>query len=281
MRLRLSKIGIVTGLALLAAGPALAQQAQQAPPAQPDMYAVITYIKVTPGNEDAYRTFLTTMSKRLYTELMTANSSLVAWSAARVMYGGVDGQSPDYIAATVFAGPPPEPGADMSAVYQKAAGMTQAEYQAKLATLRTVMGSEIVRSVARAGAPGTFKEGDFRVVAASRIKPGMGDEYVNRLRTLTQPVMQELIAQGEQKSWSAWGKVFPSGNATPYDALVATTFKDLASALRGPGAVKTAAAFAKVHPAQNFATYVNNGRDYSELQKRTISQVVALVERPQ
>ena len=98
-------------------------------------------------------------------------------------------------------------------------------------------------------------------------------------QTVTQPVMAERIANGELKSWSVWARVFPSGVATSYDAFAVTYFKDLASAIKGLDATKGVQAFLKVHPGKNYATYVNNARDYSELQQRLVMQVIALVER--
>ena len=58
-----------------------------------------------------------------------------------------------------------------------------------------------------------------------------------------------------------------------------TYFKDLASAIKGLDATKGVETFLKTHPGKNYAAYVNNGRDYSELQQRFVMQVIALVER--
>jgi hypothetical protein len=73
--------------------------------------------------------------------------------------------------------------------------------------------------------------------------------------------------------------VFPVGAATSYDGFTVQYFKDLASAIKGLDATKGIQAFLKVHPGRNYATYVNNARDYSEVQQRLVMQVVALVER--
>jgi hypothetical protein len=73
--------------------------------------------------------------------------------------------------------------------------------------------------------------------------------------------------------------VFPAGAATSYDGFTVQYFKDLASAVKGLEATKGVEALLKVHPGKNYATYVNDARDYSELQQRLVMQVVALVER--
>jgi len=268
---RLSLAFVVT--ALLAA-TALAQ------PAPPDIHVVVSYIKVLPGQDDAYRTYLTTSGKKLFQELMATNANFLYWSSARAMYQGMeDGADFDYVGASVYAGPPPEPASIPDAIYMKATGMSQADLGKKLATMRTVVGSEVLRRQAGTTAPGMAREGDFRVVGRIRIKPGMGSEYYDMAKTMAEPMQQARAANGEFKSWSLWARVFPSGAGTSYDALSVTYFKDLASAIKGLDATKGAEAFMKTHPGKNYATYINNARDYSELQQRFVMQVIAAVER--
>jgi len=270
----LVRVFVVCLLAVLIGGSALAQ------PAQPDLYVTVSYIKVLPGQEDAYRAYLTTTAKKLYQELMAANPSFLSWSAARGMYQGMEhGTDFDYVGAGIYSGPPPEPGANLDAIYMKATGTSQADIGKKLAAMRTVVGTEVLRYRAGVRTPGVLKEGDFRVVNRIKIKPGMADEYVDMAQTVTQPVMAERIADGELKSWSLWSRVFPAGVAVSYDGFTVQYFKDLASAIKGLDAAKGVQAFLKVHPGRNYATYVNNGRDYSDMQERFLMQVVALVER--
>jgi hypothetical protein len=253
--------------------------------AETPLYVVVTYHKVLPGQGDAYRAHLTGMAKKFWQEAMNLNPNLVHWSSARVMYKGIDegqGQDFDYVSASVTNGPPPEPGGNMDAVFAKL-GTTQAEYGKTLSAMRTVVGTEVLRRGAGTSATGagTSKEGDFRVSNQIRIKSGMGSEYWDRARTLTLPTMQEAVAQGDLKAWSMWGRVFPSGAATAYDVMTVTTHKDLASALgAGPSTPNRGLErFLKANPGKSYSSYVANGNEYSEMQRRTITQVVALVER--
>jgi hypothetical protein len=98
-------------------------------------------------------------------------------------------------------------------------------------------------------------------------------------KSTAQPVMQARAANGELKTWSVWSRVFPAGAGTSYDALNVTYFKDLASAVKGLDTAKGVEAFQTVHPGGNYAGYINNVRDYSELQQRFLMQVVAMAER--
>ena len=273
----LFRLSLVCLLTALFGGAALAQPAQ---PAQPDLYVSVSYIKIVPGQEDAYRAYLNTTARKLYQEMMAANPSFLSWSSAKAMYLGMEhGTDFDYVGASIFSGPPPEPGSVPDALYVKATGMSQADLGKKVATMRTVVGTEVLRYRAGVRPPGVLKEGDFRIVGQFKVKPGMGDEYYDAAQTVTQPVMAERIANGELKAWSVWSRVFPTGAATAYDGFAVTYFKDLASAVKGLDATKGVQAFLKVHPGKNYATWVNNARDYSELQQRLVMQVICLVER--
>ena len=269
-------LAFVVAFTALSGANALAQQAQ------PDLYVVVSYFKAVPGQEAAYRSYLTSTAKKVYQELMAADANLLTWSSAQTMYQGMEhGSDFDFVGAAVYAGTPPEPGANVDAILMKAAGMSQADLGKKLATMRTIVGTEVLRYRAGTMTPGVLKEGDVRVVGRSKVKPGMGDEYYEMARSMAQPMMQARVAGGELKSWSLWSRVFPSGAATSYDALSVTYFKDLASAIKGLDAAKGVQAFQKTHPTKSYGAYVNNARDYSELQQRFVMQVIAMVERAQ
>jgi hypothetical protein len=44
-------------------------------------------------------------------------------------------------------------------------------------------------------------------------------------------------------------------------------------------AAKGVQAFQKVHPGKNYGTFVNNVRDYSDMQQRLVMQIVSMAER--
>jgi hypothetical protein len=272
----LSRLSLALVFVLLAAcaAPALAQQAQ------PDVYVVVTYLKTVPGQAEAYRTYLSTTAKKVFQEQMAATPNLLAWSSAEMLYNGTEhGSDFDFVGASVYAGPPPEPSALPDPIAQKAAGMSAADLSKKLASMRTIVGTEILRQRAGTTGPAGLGDGDYRVIARIRVKPGMGDEYYDLARVVTQPLMQGRVAAGELKSWSVWSRLFPAGAATSYDALSVTYFKDLANAIGGLDARKGVENFLKTYPDRNLSVYLNNQRDYSELQQRMLMRVVSRVER--
>lgn len=258
----------------LPGAPASAQQAQ------PDVFVVVTYLKTLPGQEEAYRSYLATTAKKVFQEQMAVTPNLLAWSSAQMQFHGTEaGPDFDFVGASAYAGPPPEVSALSDAVAQKAAGMSAADLTKKLASMRTIVGTEILRQRAGTTSPAGLGEGDYRVIARVRIAPGMGDEYYQTAKTMAEPMMQARAAAGELKSWSVWSRVFPAGAATSYDALVVTYFKDRASAITGLDGRKGMESFLKTHPDRSFATYISNARDYSELQQRSLMRVISRVER--
>ncbi len=268
--------GLTVALCVCATeGSALAQAAPT------EYHAVITYIMTAPGMGDAYRDQLVNVSAKFYEEMLKEQPTLVHWSSASVMYPGLENNSFNYVSAAVYAGPPPEPSVPSDAIFQKVSGLSRVDYQKKLTGMRTVVATELVRSVSRMSpSPGTLKVGDFRVSSQLRIKPGMGSEFVDLIQTKMQPMMQLRQGAGELKSWSVWTRQFPSGAGSTYDALVVSYYKDLASAVKGLDASKTADVFARAHPGKSYSGYVNDVRDYAEVQNRALHRVVALVERP-
>jgi hypothetical protein len=267
---------------VLLASAASAASAQQAPAAAPTFYVSISYIKAMPGQGAAYRTWISTMSKRFYNELMSADPSFVHWDCTQNMYQGTDQQAFDYMCVTVTQGSPLDPARDLEPIFRKM-GTTSADYQAKLATMRTVVGTDLLRRMAGTSATstGTTTEGNYRVTNQLRVSAGMGDEFSSRTTTLTLPLMQARVGMGDGlKSWSMWTRLFPNGAATDYDMLAVTGHATLASAVGGGGNPNTLAElFMKVHPDRSLTTYINNGRDYSSSQRRMISRVLAVVER--
>jgi len=259
---------------VLLGAPASAQQAA------PDVYVVVTYLKALPGQQEAYRSYLTTTAKKIFQEQMAATPNLLAWSSAEMQFNGTEpGSDFDFIGASVYAGPPPEPSALADSIAQKAAGMSAADFTKKLASMRTIVGTEILRQRAGTTAPAALGDGDYRVIARVRVTPGMGDEYYESAKTMAEPMMQARVAAGELKSWSVWSRLFPAGAGTSYDALTVTYFKDRASAIRGLDARKGTENFLKTHPDKSYSAYINNLRDYSQLQQRMLMRVISRVER--
>src|SRR5512137_1281775 len=151
----LTRLSLALVLMASCAAPALAQQAQ------PDLYVQVSYLKVLPGQEAAYRSYLTTTAKKVFQEMQAADANFLIWTSAQMMYtGGEHGADFDFVGASVYSGPPPEPGVNNDAILMKATGMSQADLSKKLSALRTVVGTEVLRYRAGTITPGVLREGD-------------------------------------------------------------------------------------------------------------------------
>jgi hypothetical protein len=115
-------------LAIMLLAPAASAQPPQAP--APTSYVSISYLKALPGQGAAYRTWITTTSKKFYQELMSAEPRFVHWDCAQNMYQGMDQQDFDYLCVTVTVDGPLDPARDMEPIFQKL-GTTSAGYQAR------------------------------------------------------------------------------------------------------------------------------------------------------
>jgi type II secretory pathway pseudopilin PulG len=268
---RLVILGVLAALAVASLG------AQQ-PAAQPDTWAVLTYIKVAPEHMQAYREVIATQSKKVFAAWAAADRNLVHWSAAQVLYPAPDAPY-NWIGATVHTGPPPQPGntAAIEPLLKQTLGLSLAEFEAKVGPMRKVVGTQLLRRRGAAMGQPT-SEGDVRVMFGLKINAGMGNEFWDRTTNATQPIWQERATRGEIRGWSLWSRSYPwkDGEADAYGVVV---HKDFASALKGIDQSTAAEIFAKVHPGKNYAAFINDGRDYSDIVSTEIAAVVASVNQ--
>jgi hypothetical protein len=235
--------------------PAPAQEALKAE----DQYVVLSYFKVEPENQAAYEENLSTVSKKIFAELMNQpGSNLWGWNAGRVLYRGTDEDAPTHVSASIYNGPPSgavdTPAAD--AVIRKVTGMEPAAYRKRLASLRTALGSELARGIAWAG--GNTPEGSFRVVSYGKLEPRRTTAYREAVISTWQPVYAAAVKEGKIVAHSVWSLVFPRGADSPYDVLSAIVYKDLPSAVRGYTGMQED--FMKVHPKKTWISAVDEAR---------------------
>jgi hypothetical protein len=262
-------------LGILVCFAAATLPAQQ--PAQPDVWASLTYIKVAPEHTQAYTAIARDMSQKVFEAVAANDRNFLHWSAARVLYPSPDAKY-NWVGASVYIGAPPTPdAAAIEDVLKRTLGMTQAQFDAKAGPVRQIVGSQLLRRRGTATAQPT-SQGDVRVMFGLKIKPGMANEVWDRTTNATQPLWQERANRGEIRGWSMWSRSFPwnEGEADAYGVIV---HKDLASALKGVDQSTAAEIFAKVHPGKSYAGFIHDGRDYSDIVSTEILTVVAAVNQ--
>ena len=253
-------------LTLAMATAALAQQ-----PAT--RYTVGIRSKVDPAKRAEYVEFVKNTSAKVMKEWLNTNPKFIGWSVLEVSYGGSPLADYNFTSGMTWEGPPPE---DAIATFQaavKKAGMSPDDYQAKLRSLRTVVGQHLRRSVASVQGP----NGDYTVASYFKAAPGRLEECRESLRTVSQPVYASMVKDGAITGWGAGEVVFPRGQSQPFDFFAATSYKTLAEAVER--ANPYAPHFAKVHPGKSYIGYIDFYRASRTLVRTDLLHTIARVSR--
>ena len=124
-------------------------------------YRASTYIKIAPDKEVAAMEFIKTSGIKLNQE-MVSSGRIASYQLLRIAYSGVPVADYNYVQVIDFEGAPPEEMnfAARDQLYSKGTGQGYAEYQQKLASFRSVVGTALSR--VEASAPGSqLSEGNY------------------------------------------------------------------------------------------------------------------------
>jgi hypothetical protein len=251
-------------------------QLSQAQSAQQITYRAATFVKIAPEKEAAALEFARGAGVKLTQEAVNSGR-MASFSLWRTAFAGV-GTDYNYIQVIEYNGPPP---ADLSPeardqMYRKATGMSFQEYQQKLLSFGTPVGSTLSRIEAAVPGPAPAI-GSYVQVIRWKITPQRGADYANYIQKKLQPLNALGAKEGRYLSWSASRSIFPGGNEAPYDATTSFIYKDLASILPAtPGSADQAqVAFAKVFPGQNYSGYIDEGRQLRQTVRTELWRLVA------
>lgn len=254
-------------LTLVTASAALAQQPGT-------RYTIGIRHKVDPAKRAEYIEFVKGASSKVMKEWLKTNPKLLSWTVLEVSYGGSPMLDYNFTTSFTYDGPPPEEFRPSFEAALKNAGMTWEGYQAKVNSLRTVVGQHLRRSVASARGPASA---DYVVASYFKAAPGRMEECRESLRSVSQPVYTSIVNDGSIAGWEAGEIVFPRGQSQTIDFFAATYHKTLAEAT--DRANPYAAHFAKVHPAKNYIGYIDFYRASRTLVRTDLLHTVARVSR--
>lgn len=241
-------------------------------------YRASTYVKIAPDKEEAATEFLKTNGMKLIQELISSRR-LASFAYLRIAYSGVPAADYNYVQAISYDGAPPEAMnlAARDQLYRKATGMSYAEYQQKLASFRSVVGTVLSR--VEADAPGSqLAEGNYIQTVRWKITPTRGADYGNYLQKMLLPLNSQAVKDGRLVGWNATRTSYPAGSDAAYDATTVAFYKDLASALPTTPASPDQGQmnFAKAFPGQSFTTFVDEGRALRRAVRVDLWRVVAV-----
>ena len=102
------------------------------------------------------------------------------------------------------------PPATIDEVSRKATGMSIQDYQKKLRSMSTIVGSTLGRR--EATTPVTQrKEGEYAQVTYYKITPGRAADYANLVQKMQLPAQTQLMKDGANAGWAAYRVVSPAG----------------------------------------------------------------------
>ena len=270
------------GLALLfTAVEAYPQQA--AAQAGPQRYTQVISLKVPADKEAAFVEFYTTgAGSKVVNARMKANAKATAWSLRRAVYAGDPLPAANFLIVTGTIGAPEEPDpAKRDELYRAASGMTYTEYMQKVRAMSETVGTTL--SHTHHLTPGyKLAAGDYMLSTRLKAAEGKTTDLYNLMRDIQFPLAAERVKAGRNlKGWAFGHLVFPSGNSLRYDATVTSVYKDLASAVGGPGTGGGAAAmanFAKLFPDRSYTRYTDDARAFSKVVRTELFRVVVAVQ---
>ncbi|MBL8290412.1 MAG: hypothetical protein JNN08_01175 [Bryobacterales bacterium] len=252
--------------------PAIPVSAQQ-PGAR---YMINLRYKVDSAKVAEHRDFIKNATAKVMTEWLKLNPKLLGWAAFELNYGGAPLADYNFATTLTFDGPPPEDGMVTFQAAVKNAGMAYEAYQAKMRSLRTLVGQQLRRSVASTGTTG----GEWLVVNYYKIDPRRRSEAIDQLRTISQPIFSMMAKENAIAGWGATEVVFPQGQS--FDLAAFTSYNSLADAVRygyAGGGRSFSTYFAKAHPDKSYILFVDSLRANRTMVRSDLLHRVARVAR--
>jgi hypothetical protein len=241
------------------------------------VYQTVGFANVAPDKTAAYIDFQKNTVSKIIRERMNTEQ-ILGWTVYQVVYRGLPASEYNFATVTTYSSPPSQAG---QGVVQKATGMSPAEIGTKFGPLATNVGNMLNRAEAGTG-PISLQEGNVTTVVTWKITPQRGADYGRYVQTMLLPLNAQGVKDGRFLSWGASRVVSPGGADAPFDAITATTYKDLASALptTAPDPNQGQMNFTKVFPNQNFSAFVDQGREVRRNVRTQMLRAVTSLQRP-
>ena len=261
---------------LLSTATAVAQQAPRI------NYRITNYYNVSPDKVAAMLDEAKTTGRKVMQARMSAGENITSWYLSRLAFRGEPAADYNYTISITFDGGP-QAATNVAArdqLYRGATGMSFQDYNQKVGSLRTNVGSRLYR-IEAAAQGSSVKEGNYVAASAWKIAQGRGADYGNYVQNMLLPLNSQAVKEGRSNAWVALRLVSPGGGSSPFDAVINNTVKDLAAALpttpNSPELGQTR--FTQVFPKLNFSAFVEQGQALRTLVRTTMNEVMVAVER--
>ena len=179
----------------------------------------------------------------------------------------------DHISLFFSKTPPNLDNSQAPAGFLKGAGMTDTEYLAMQASLRTTVKMEIWTDIYRHG---SISEGDFVQVRYMDPPKGKAGDYVEMTRQYESAMRAAMVQKGVmngQQLFRLWG----TEEEAPYNFVNLIAYKNSADVFKSwPSRTKS---FSEVFPNGNYSTYLDHSRETSNITKYVVYRVVSATWR--
>jgi hypothetical protein len=241
------------------------------------VYETVAFNNVAGNNVAAYIDAQKNIVGKIIQERMKTEQ-ILGWTVYQVVYRGLPASEYNFATVTAFSGPPTQAAQGLA---QRATGMSPADLGAKLGPLATNAGNMLNRLEAGTN-PVALQEGNITTVVTWKIAPQRGADYGRYVQNMLLPLNAQGVKDGRFLSWGAVRVVSPGGADAPFDALTATNYKDLASALPAtpPEPNQGQMNFLKAFPNGNFSAFVDQGREVRRNVRTQMFRVVTSLQRP-
>lgn len=241
---------------------------------EPTEYIRDTCVKVRDGKAAEYSDYLRDSAKLakvrvdsgVYGAYIIAQASYPTGRSARCDYHLV-------ISWNKFPGEAPTPEQTEADMKKAGISMSRTARAAKGAELSYIVGADLMRGRAGAGA-GVVKNGYARV-NYFKIKPGMQGDWV-RLETTGWKPLAESAAKDSGTSWSAYTLVMPGGADLPYDAITVDGYPSWEALGKG---IPVRSIWNKVHPDQDFAAFTARQATISDRPRIDVYKIVDVIKK--
>jgi hypothetical protein len=215
----------------------------QTPPAT---YLSSSCVKVLPGKNQEYRSFVADYALKANTHLVSTGRAASYTILRAVMPQGEEARC-DYLLTTTYVGSPAPPfGSGEQEKILQAAGLkiSWADYLSKRSQLTKLVATELWRTQERTG---TMSKGDYMYL--NRMRVHNRPEYMKFEREVWRPLAEAMIQSGTLKAWSFHTLVLPGGTDVPITAVSADVFGKWEALFQPTG---TQDAWKKAHPNRDY-----------------------------
>ncbi|MCW0484189.1 hypothetical protein [Gaoshiqia sediminis] len=218
----------------------------------PNMFAVVDYMKVKQGEEGKYLDLEKNFWKPIHQERI-ANGEIFGWLLFGVRYTGTADEY-NYVTVTLFNDP-----AKLERTFQIDPAKVHPGKDLDKAFHETLHCRDLVRSILIHRVDAAFPEdgpgsNQYLQVNYMKVKPGVEGQYVETEQQVWKPVHQEFIKAGTRSGWCLWQAAFPGGANLPYQFLTIDYLPDFSKI----GMADYTDAFLKAHPGKDVSLLTQN-----------------------